>query len=75
MFSHEQAFGGGEQGFSSGPEKNPVLIFSQEISPHCYVKPKTQRRIQSKQYNFTCVEVISIYNSEKYDSVGFLNLG
>lgn len=49
--------GGGEwrgykDGFSSGPEKHPVFIFNQEISHHCYVTPKTERKIQSKQHNF-----------------------
>lgn len=44
--------GGGEYGFSSGPEKHPVFIVNQEISHHCYVKPRTESKIQSKLYDF-----------------------
>lgn len=40
--------GGVDYGFSSGPEKHPVFIVNQEISHHCYVKPKTESKIQSK---------------------------
>lgn len=35
-------------GFSSGPEKHSVFIFNQEISHHCYMKLKMERKIQSK---------------------------